>query len=102
MGENPSHFSSCGDNCPVEMVLWNDIQEFIQKLNNIDENFIYRLPTEVEWEYAARAESTNAFTNGEILAYTSTVCSKDSNLSQIAWYCYNSSEQTHPVAQKER
>ena len=53
MGNNPSNFKSCGDNCPVEQVSWNDAQEFITKLNR-KSGSKYRLPTEAEWEYAAR------------------------------------------------
>jgi len=77
MGSNPSYFSTCGDNCPVEQVSWNDIQTFITALNSRGEG-TYRLPTEAEWEYAARANSTTAFANGGI---TNTSCSPvDTNL----------------------
>lgn len=68
MGSNPSYFSSCGDNCPVEYVSWNDIQEFIQKLNQKESGRNYRLPTEAEWEYAARAGSTKPFAFGDCLS----------------------------------
>ena len=51
MGTNPSNFSNCGDDCPVESVNWNDAQEYVQKLSQ-KTGKTYRLPTEVEWEYA--------------------------------------------------
>jgi len=53
MGSNPSYFKDCGGNCPVEQVSWNDIQDFISRLNSRSGKR-YRLPTEAEWEYAAR------------------------------------------------
>jgi formylglycine-generating enzyme required for sulfatase activity len=96
MGYNPSSFSDCGDNCPVEEVSWRDVQQFITKLNEREATDTYRLPTEAEWEYACRAGSTTAFANGDI---TETGCGYDPNLDAMGWYCYNSSE-THPVAQK--
>jgi len=67
MGNNPSHFSECGDNCPVENVSWNNIQEFITKLNASGEKK-YRLPTEAEWEYSARAGTKSAFFWGQCLS----------------------------------
>jgi formylglycine-generating enzyme required for sulfatase activity len=60
-GNNPSHFISCGDECPVEQVSWNDAQKFIRKLNTMEGTDKYRLPTEAEWEYAARAGTTTRF-----------------------------------------
>lgn len=54
MGRNPSRFSQCGDDCPVEQVSWNDAQQFIQRLNSITGRE-HRLPTEAEWEYACRS-----------------------------------------------
>jgi formylglycine-generating enzyme required for sulfatase activity len=60
MDNNPSHFSSCGSNCPVESVSWNDAQDFIQRLNQ-KEGLTYRLPTEAEWEYAARSGTKTSY-----------------------------------------
>lgn len=63
MGSNPSSFSSCGDSCPVEKVSWDDAQEFIKKLNGLTGKK-YRLPSEAEWEYAARAGTQTEFSTG--------------------------------------
>lgn len=60
MRNNPSRFFNCGPECPVEQVSWNDVQAFIQKLN-AKTGKQYRLPSEAEWEYAARAGSTTAY-----------------------------------------
>lgn len=64
MGNNPSEFKSCGDNCPVEHVSWNDAQAFILKLN-ARTGETYRLPSEAEWEYAVRAGSNTLYPWGE-------------------------------------
>jgi len=55
MGRNPASQKRCGDSCPVEQVSWDDVQKFIQKLNQKEDTNKYRLPTEAEWEYACRA-----------------------------------------------
>jgi formylglycine-generating enzyme required for sulfatase activity len=60
MGSNPSTFTSCGSECPVEEVSWDDIQGFIQKLN-AKTGQKYRLPSESEWEYAARGGTTTEY-----------------------------------------
>jgi len=61
MGENPSQSAECGGSCPVENVSWRDVQKFIEKLNALEGTDLYRLPTEAEWEYAARAGTVTAF-----------------------------------------
>jgi formylglycine-generating enzyme len=90
MGSNPSKFKS-GDNYPVERVSWDDVQEFIKKLNN-KTGKKYRLPTEAEWEYAARS-------GGKREKYAGT--SSNSELGSYAWYDNNSKSKTHSVGQKE-
>ncbi len=97
MGSNPSRFNSCGYDCPVEYVSWNDAQDFINALNEMGEGS-YSLPTEAQWESAVRAGSTTAFANGEI---TETGSDYDPNLDAVGWYWYNSDAETHPVAQKD-
>jgi len=90
MGTNPSHFSSCGDRCPVEQVSWDDVQEFIRRLNEMTGE-THRLPTEAEWEYAARAGTTGAYGGeGEALAV----------LERMGWYAGNAGNTTQPVARK--
>ena len=89
---------SQNDNQPVTCVSWNDVQKYMGWLNRKEGTNRYRLPTEAEWEYAARAGSTTAFANGRI---TELKCGHDSNLDAMGWYCGNSNKQTHPVAQKQ-
>ncbi len=87
MGNNPSNFTSCGDNCPVEQVSWNDAMAFIQKLS-AKTGKLYRLPSEAEWEYACHAGGRQAY------------CGSD-NLDSVAWHNGNSGNSTHPVAGKQ-
>jgi formylglycine-generating enzyme required for sulfatase activity len=87
MGSNPSYFVSCGGDCPVEQVTWNDIQAFLSALNRLGQG-TYRLPTEAEWEYAARSGSTTGLDNENNLGLID--CSYDYNLNLLGWYCYNS------------
>ena len=87
MGSNPSYFK--GDNLPVEQVSWDDCEEFIRKLNRLTgKNF--RLPTEAEWEYAARGGNKS-----QGYKY-----SGSNNIGAVAWFEDNSKKQTHPVATK--
>ena len=88
MGNNPSNFK--GDNLPVEMVSWDDCQEFISKLNRITGK-TFRLPTETEWEYAARGGKKSR-------GYQ---YSGSNNLSEVAWYKENSGYKTHAVGTKQ-
>jgi len=89
MGSNPSYFK--GENRPVEKVSWNDIQEFIKKLNEIESTNKYRLPSEAEWEYAAQAGTTTRYS----------FSNDDSDLGDYAWYDSNSGSETHSVGQKQ-
>ena len=95
MGNNPSHFSGCG-RCPVEQVSWDDAQAFIGRLNARSGGDRYRLPTEAEWEYAARAGTTTDTYAGDITEPDG----NDPVLNGIAWYGSNSGGRTHPVGQK--
>ncbi len=93
MGNNPSHFK--GDNLPVEMVSWEDVQEFIKKLNAktlpSGGGGKYRLPTEAEWEYAARGgQKSQGFEY-----------SGSNNLDEVAWYNENSDNKMHKVGSKK-
>jgi hypothetical protein len=87
MGNNPSHYSSCGDDCPVERVSWDDVQGYLSKLNQLSGKQ-YRLPTVQEWIHACDGGSSHEF------------CGSDS-LDAVGWYRSNSGGKTHPVGQRQ-
>lgn len=87
MDNNPSYFK--GDNLPVEQVSWDDCQKFINKLNDITGRK-FRLPTEAEWEYAARGGKKSR-------GYQ---YSGSNKISDVAWYSSNSEHKTQPVGLK--
>jgi formylglycine-generating enzyme required for sulfatase activity len=130
MGYNNSHFTNCGSNCPVESVSWNEVAEYCNRLSSkagVDQCYScsgsgqqvqcspssryqipedcpgYRLPTEAEWEYAARGSGVNrskATYNGD-LDNAHLGCEPDNNISgPIGWFCGNAGSTTHPVRGK--
>jgi formylglycine-generating enzyme required for sulfatase activity len=87
MGNNPSWFK--GENLPVDSVSWEDAQEFLTKVNaivGISDGGKMVLPTEAQWEYAARAGETGPYSGGA--------------LDEVAWYAGNSGSEAHPVGTK--
>lgn len=87
MGNNPSYFKNCSSTCPVEQVSWNDVQDFIGRLNQRTGQR-YRLPTEAEWEYAARSGGKQEkYAGGD-------------RVDSVAWYKDNFGRSTHPVGKK--
>ncbi len=84
LSENPSYHT--GADLPVEMVSWNGAKAFVDALNSLNDGYNYRLPTEAEWEYAARAGTIGRW---------------PFNINEVAWHGSNSSGQTHPVGTKK-
>jgi formylglycine-generating enzyme required for sulfatase activity len=81
-GSNPSNYTGCGGNCPVELVSWNDIQSYLTTLNGSSDGK-YSLPTEAQWEYACRSGGQSQLYSG------------GSNVDLVAWYSSNSGNTTH-------
>lgn len=90
MGNNPSGFKDCGDDCPVEKVGWEDAQAYVKKLSERTGK-TYRLPSEAEWEYAARAGSRTRWSFGD----------EESQLVEYAWFNGNSTGRTQRVANRK-
>ena len=89
MDSNPSRFRDCGLNCPVENVNWNQVEDFIRKLRQ-QTGHTYRLPSEAEWEYAAKAGTATEWSFGN----------DESRLGNYVWYRDNSGGRTQEVGQK--
>ena len=92
MAANPAVFSKDSNN-PVEMVSWNDAQEFLRRLNSLDLGGRFQLPTEAQWEYAARSKSTTRFFFGDDPVYES--------LPEYAWFYSRAEGRSHPVGLKK-
>ena len=88
MGNNPSSFK--GETRPVESINWSEAKKFCQKLSERS-GYKVRLPTEAEWEYAARGGTTTEYSFGD----------DQSQLGEYAWFSGNAGSQTHPVGQKK-
>ena len=103
MNINPSGFQ--GADLPVECVSWNEAMEFCRKLTEqecaagrLPLGYTYTLPTEAQWEYACRAETTTALNSGMKITSETGACR---NLDKVGWYDKNSDSKTHPVGQKQ-
>jgi len=87
MGSNPSSFSNCGDNCPVEQVSWEDAKQFVSRLS-AKTGKTYRLPSEAEWEYACRAGGRHEYCGS-------------SRVDDVGWHDGNSGRRTNSVGGKQ-
>lgn len=96
MGNNPSIFKRSGENAPVDNLLWRDAVSFCEALtqresNRLPDGYVFRLPTETEWEYCCRAGTDTMFFFGD----------DAKKLDDYGWYDANSGKKTHPVGQKK-
>lgn len=103
MGDNPSKFK--GNTNPVEQISWEDVQNFVKELNKMENTNKYRLPSEAEWEYAARAGSNKNYPVGNYsVAENLTVSERhkiwSDKMKEHAWFDQNSESRTHSVGGK--
>jgi len=89
MGRNSSRFNKC-DSCAVVYVSWNDVQDFLHKLDSMTGKH-YRLPSEAEWKFAAKGGSK---THNYLYAGSN-------DINKVAWYVANSNDRAHPVGEKQ-
>ena len=102
MGYTPNTSPGCGDSCPVQQVSWNDVagpSGFIDKLNEYLGTTKLRLPTEAEWERAARGGTQTRFSFGDALD-SDDVCEASAAASPYVWWCHNAKDTMHPVGSK--